>query len=353
MTNLDDAKELQRLDPEDMLRHIGKMPWQCQQAWQMAVGFSLPEDYGDINKIVFSGMGSSALGAELVSSLVEKEAKLTIFTCRDYDLPAFIDGKTLLVSCSYSGMTEETLSAFRQSLKTGAKKLVITTGGKLKDLAIENNVPVFSFVYDSQPRAALGFSLMACLGILQRLGLVSDKSADVNETVKVLTRLAKEAGETTASPDNPAKKLAESLYDKLTVIYAGGILSGVAHRWKTQINENSKAWAFYEISPELNHNAVVGYQFPLALTDKVAVVLLRSASLSQPIQRSYKAIGELLKKDKISCQFVDGEGDSPLSQVMSLLLLGDYASYYLAILNQIDPSPAPEIAYIKGKIKSG
>jgi len=150
---------------------------------------------------------------------------------------------------------------------------------------------------------------------------------------------------------NPAKQLANRLYGHLPIIYGADILSEVAHRWKTQLNENSKAWAFYEVFPELNHNAVVGYQFPPELASKIVVVLLRSAYLLKRIRLRYQATGRLLEQAKVSYQIVEGEGISQLSQIMNLVLLGDYISYYLAILYRIDPSPVEAIDFLKGQLK--
>jgi len=353
MINLDDAQVFQRFDPGGMLAFLHQMPRQFQQAWEMAINFDLPEDYRNVDKVVVLGMGSSAIGAELVSGLVAAEAKLPIFICRDYSLPAFVDARTLVIASSYSGMTEETISSFEQALKTEAKKMAITTGGRLKTIAAKANIPVFSFDYKAQPRVAIGFSFMAVLGSLQKLGFISDQSADVAETVLTLEELSQEIAEDVVLSRNPAKQLAGVLYGHLAVIYGAGILSGVARRWKTQLNENSKAWAFYELSPELNHNAVVGYKFPPELADKVLVVLLRSSFLPGEVQASYQVVCRLLEQDKVAYQIVEGRGKSRLSQMMSLLLFGDYLSYYLAILNQTDPTPISSISYLKGKLAKG
>ncbi|GAG00452.1 unnamed protein product, partial [marine sediment metagenome] len=164
-----------------MLERIHQIPELCQRAWQMAMNFKLPQDYSRVNKVVVLGMGGSAIGGDLVSNLVASEAKLPILVHRDYDLPAFIDGQTLVIASSYSGMTEETLSSFEQALETESKKLVITTGGRLKTMAEERNIPVFSFDYKAQPRTALPFSFLPILGFLQKLGFISDKSADMSE----------------------------------------------------------------------------------------------------------------------------------------------------------------------------
>ena len=347
---LDSPEIYKQYDPEGMLNRIHEFPRLCEQAWQMAMNFDLPSDYTRVDKVVILGMGGSAIGADLVASLVVPEAKLPITVCRGYELPAFTNAKTLVIASSYSGNTEETLSSFEQALKTGAKKLVITTGGKLKAVAEKRNIPVFSFDYKAQPRAALPFSLMPILCFLQRLGFISDKSQDLTETVSVLEQLSPRINEDIPLSQNPAKQLASKLYNHLPVIYGGGIVSEVAHRWKTQLNENSKAWGFYEVFPELNHNAVVGYQFPKELASKIVVVLLQSSLLPQRIQLRYQVTCQLLEQAGVSYQVVNGNGVSPLSQIMSLILFGDYVSYYLAMLHQIDPSPVKAINFLKEQL---
>ena len=351
--NLDDPQVYQQSDPEGMLARIGELPWQCEQAWQTAMSFDLPADYSSVNKVVILGMGGSAIGGDLISSLAASEASIPVLVHRGYNLPAFVDNQTLVIAASYSGNTEETLSAFEQALETGSKKLVSTTGGKLKAMAEDKGIPVSLITYKAQPRAALGFSALPILGFLQKLGFLSDKSTDVAETVTVLRELIKKIDEKAPLSRNPAKQLAERWYGCLPVIYGADTLTEVAHRWKTQVNENSKAWAFYEVFPELNHNAVVGYQFPRELAGKIKVVMLRSPSFNQRIQLRYRVTAELLKKAGVEYEFADGEGKSHLSQMMSLILFGDYASYYLAILYRIDPSPVEVINYLKDRLAQG
>ena len=152
---------------------------------------------------------------------------------------------------------------------------------------------------------------------------------------------------------NPAKQLAGRLHGRLPVVYGAGILAEAAHRWKTQINENGKAWAFYEVFPELNHNATVGYQFPPEVGSRVRVILLRSPSFNERVKLRYDVTCELLDRAKIAYEFVDSEGSSLLSQMMSLVLFGDYVSYYLAMLYRIDPSPVEAIAYLKEQLAKG
>jgi glucose/mannose-6-phosphate isomerase len=350
---LDDPRILKQYDPEGMLNHLHRLPQLCQQAWQMALSFKLPTDYADIDKVLVLGMGGSAIGGDLAASLTQDEARLAIIVCRGYELPAFTDARTLVIASSYSGNTEETLASFEKALKTDAKKLAIAAGGRLKTVAQKRDIPVFSFDYQAQPRAALPFSLLPVLCFLSRLGLISDKSPEVAEAVLVLEGLSSRIAETLPHAQNQAKQLASRLHNRLPVVYGAGITSEVAHRWKTQLNENSKSWAFHEVFPELNHNAVVGYQFPEELATRIVVVLLRSALLAERVRLRYQITSQLLERAGVSYQIIDGEGQSPLSQVMSLVLFGDYTSYYLAMLYKIDPSPVKAIDFLKQQLARG
>jgi glucose/mannose-6-phosphate isomerase len=350
MVDLDDEKIYKRIDPENMRGHLHRLPQQCSAAWDKAKEFQLPGDYADIDKIVILGMGGSAIGGDLVRSLFSSEKKPVIFVNRDYDLPAFVDEKTLVIASSYSGNTEETLSAFSQALKKNCKKLAITTGGELKKLADHAGVPVFIIDYVSQPRAALGYGFMSLLAFLQKLNFTGDKSSDVKAMVQDLEMLSEEFKETVPVGSNRAKQLAIKLHGKIAVIYGAGVLSQVAHRWKTQINENSKSWAFYEIFSELNHNAVVGYRFPGELASKIYVILLRCPSLHPRILIRYQVTSDLLEQSGIGHEIIDSRVKGDLNQMMGLIYLGDWVSYYLAMLSEIDPTPVKSIDYLKNRL---
>ena len=353
MKELDNPEIYGKYDPDNMRRHIRDFPELCFRAWQLASEFILPDNFDNINKIVILGMGGSAIGGDLVSSLVSNELKIPLVTYRSYQLPAYVDSQTLVIASSYSGNTEETLTTFTDSLKTGARHLVITTGGRLKTIAENNGVPVFHFDYKAQPRAALPFSLIPILIFLGKLGLVSDKSKDIVETITILKNLLKQINEGVPFKNNRAKKLAADLYCRLPVIYGAEITAEVAHRWKTQLNENGKSWAFHEVFPELNHNAVVGYQIPQEISAKITVVLLESNLLSEPVKKRFLLTGKLLEKAGVSYVSIKSFGISPLSQIMSLILTGDFVSYFLAILNKKDPTPVEAIDFLKSKLSLG
>lgn len=347
--NLDDAKVYQQYDTQGMMAHINNMPDFCEEAWRNAVNFKLTRDYENIDKVVILGMGGSAIGGDLVRGYVLNEATVPIIIPRDFGLPAFVDENTLVIASSCSGSTEETLSAFEQSFQTKAKKLAITTGGLLKPLAQAKNIPVFCFENQTPPRASLPYSLLPILCFLHRLGIISDKSSDVNDMVITLREVLKRINAGVPFEENQAKQLASTLYGHIPVIYGAEILSEVAHRWKTQFNENGKAWAFFEVFPELDHNAVSGINFPSDLAQKIVIIMLRSLYFSPLIQTRYELTCRLLDEMKIEYHFVDGMGNSPLSHVMSSVLMGDFTSFYLAMLYQIDPSPTKNIDFLKGQ----
>jgi glucose/mannose-6-phosphate isomerase len=348
MVDLDDLLIYRKLDPSGMLDHLHQFPGQCQLAWEKVSKFALPPEYSRVDKVVILGMGGSAIGGDLVRRLALAESRVPVWVHRDYGLPPFVDGNTLVIASSYSGETEETLSAFTESLQTPAKKLAITTGGKLKKLAKKEGVPVFSIDYQAPPRAAFPHSFIPLVGIFQKLGLLGDKSADLKQALDILNQLSEDLLETNPLAANPAKQLATRLWGHLVVVYGGEVLSEVARRWKAQLNENSKAWAFFELFPELNHNAVAGYKFPPDLKDKIFVVLLHSSSLSPRSRLKYKATAELLARSGVSHEQVEALGETALAQMMSLVLLGDYVSFYLAVLNETDPTALEAVDFIKG-----
>jgi glucose/mannose-6-phosphate isomerase len=350
MINLNDPEVHRKLDPSGMRERIRELPYQCLRAWQQALDFKLPANYRRVNKVVVLGMGGSAIGGDLLSSLASLESKTPITVSRDYTLPAFVDAKTLVIASSYSGMTEETLSAFTQALETPAKKLVITTGGKLREMAEQNRIPLFTIDYKSPPRAALAHSFIPLLGICQKLGIVSDKSKDVAEMGKVLQDMQDSIDENSPLKSNPAKQLANRLHRHLAVIYGAGFVSTAAQRWKTQINENSKAWAFFEILPELNHNSVVGYEFPAELAKSIFVVFLRSPRLHPRTLLRYKLTAEMLSQRKVSHETIEAQGKSALAQMMSLVYFGDWVSYYVALLYRTDPYPVKIIDFLKKRL---
>jgi glucose/mannose-6-phosphate isomerase len=347
MSVLDDLAAYQRIDRDNTRTIIRDLPRQCRVAWREAQALELPPDYRDVNKVVILGMGGLVIAGDFLRSLVALESPVPIFVHREYGLPRLVDGRTLVIAMSYSGDTEETISAFEVALGTPAKKLVMATGGRLLDMAQSNGIPAFAFSYKSTVRGALGFGLMPLLAIAEKLGIVRGKADDVEEAAILMEHMAGRIAEHIPLKRNHAKHLAQRLEGYLPVIYGAGILTEVAHRWKTQFNENSKLWSFWEELPEANHNAIVGYKLPKEIAGRTFVIFLRCAALHPRIRLRYDFTHRLLHEGGVINEIVDAEGKSPLAQMLSTTFFGDYVSLYLAIRAGVDPSPTTAIAGLK------
>jgi len=349
--NLDDSTRFSELDPGGMLERVGELPQQCRAAWALAQALEWPPTYGAFRHVVILGMGGSAIGGALLQGLVAGECAVPITIVRGYTLPAFVRGPdTLAIACSHSGNTEETLSALGDALEKGARPVVITTGGKAAALAQERGVPLVRYDYPSQPRAALGYSFTLLLGLFCRLGLVRDHSADLDEATQVMEAWQAEIEPAVPTARNAAKSLAGRLCDRQPVVYGAGFLAAVANRWKTQFNENGKHWAFFDVLPELDHNSVVGLGIPQAVRDRVLVLMLRS-NLDHPrVRVRWDVTRELLEREGVANETLQARGRSRLAHMLSLIHFGDYASFYLAMLNGVDPTPVETIAFLKRRL---
>jgi len=333
-------------DAWGMKAHLLALPQQCLLAYRKGLALRLPEGYWKVDKVVLAGMGGSATAGDLLAGLAGEEG-LPVLVHRDYGPPPFHDQRTLAIFSSYSGNTEETLSSFLASLKSPSRKLALTSGGRLGELAKREGIPVFSIEYKAPPRAAVGYSFLGLVGALEGLGLLQDKSAEVAEMVEVLEKMAGALG---MEKRNPALTLARRLARRLVVVYGTGFLQGVARRWKTQLNENAKCWAFFDTLPEAHHNSVVGYPFPAAVKARSLVMLLSSPLLLPRHRLRLEITREVLQREGVAYEEMVGEGETVLSQMMGLLYLGDWVSYYLAGLYGVDPSPTPTIDLLKERL---
>lgn len=351
--NLDDLQRTKQLDADHMIDHIHAMPDHIESTWARAQTLPLPNTFAQIDKMVICGMGGSAIGGELAAAAIADQCRVPIAVSRGYDLPAYATGEgTLVVACSHSGNTEETLAAFALAEARGVQRMAICTGGALRDRAQRAGVVTWTYDYAAQPRAALGFSLALLLALMSRLGLARDLGNDVAEAAAIMRVMTDSLRPETPAVQNPAKQLAGALLGYIPVVYGAGIMASVARRWKTQFNENSKAWAHFEVMPELNHNAVVGLTLPAGLKDKVRVVMLRSAFDSPRVAQRFEETAKLYQQPgvEIGVETVRAQGQSRLAQMLSALRLGDYVSFYLAMAGGVDPTPIGPIALLKEKL---
>ncbi|MCX6821385.1 MAG: bifunctional phosphoglucose/phosphomannose isomerase [Candidatus Aenigmarchaeota archaeon] len=319
-----------------MIETIKKYPEMCADAIKLAEKVDIP-DY-KFDKIVVCGMGGSAVSGDLLKDLLKNRISIPIAVCRDYHLPAYVDEKTLTFCISYSGNTEETLSQFVDCIKKKSKIIGISSGGKLEEWCKRFKLPYVSIPSGYQPRSALPYLLFSMIVCLQKNGVVNLQK-EIDETIELLKRIKTDS----------IKKLANSMKDSTIIVYSSDEFSGVARRVKTQINENSKMPAKYDVFPELDHNEIVGYQNE-RLNKNCFVLILRDKDEPEEIKARIEITKGLIKDKVKGMEEIWAEGKSKLARMMSLIFLGDALSYELAVLNDVDPVEVENIGILKKKL---
>ena len=348
---LDDVGAMARSDPADMLGAVAAFPDQVVDGWRRSRALDLPG--GRPASVAVLGMGGSAIGGDLVKAIWSDRLSVPLEVVRGYDLPAWVGRDTLVVASSYSGATEETVSAFGQALERRCPVAVITTGGPLGDVARATGLPVVVCPGGGTPRSSVGRSLTVLAGLLERAGVLAVDEAVIEAGAAAARAMVARCRPLVPTAQNPAKQLAWAALDRLVVIAASGPLAPVARRWKAQINENSKATAVYEELPEASHNTVVGYEQPDSLRDHMLVVILTAASDHPRNALRAGLLAELLATARIGHQVVPVDGEGRLAQALSAAVLGDYVSVYLAFTYGLDPTPVAVIDHIKERLAAG
>jgi glucose/mannose-6-phosphate isomerase len=346
---LDSPAVLARIDREDMLGRVRDLPRQLAGARQAALAVPLDERHRAVDRIVVLGMGGSAIGADLVAAAAGERLRVPLVVHRDYQLPAGLGDRTLVVASSHSGDTIETVTAAAQARARKLPLVVIATGGALGRQAESDGTPWLRYDFPGQPRAALGWSV----GLLHELLIAADLMADpdpLGPVVAVLDDVLERMAPGVETEANRAKQLAWSVFGRIPVVYGAGLMTPVARRWKTQFNENAKAWASYEPMPEANHNSIEGSINPRELADAPFVIEVRDPTESDQITARYRVVEELLGEHATNRATVWAEGPSPLARVMSAVAWGDLVSVYLAILYQTDPTPVTLLAMLKERL---
>ena len=347
---LDSISRIKQYDKSGMLELIESFPEQCQDAKNIGYDFQLPEGFKTkYRNIVCVGLGGSAIGADLVRSYIANKAPIPFFVSRNYTLPDFVDDQTLVIASSYSGNTEEVLSAYRCARNRGSETIAITSGGKLSKIAKDDGVRVLNIPAGFPPRAALGYSFFPLLILLSKIGIIKDQAFFIDEAIRNLKKLKdKRLGRNINTKDNQAKRIANEIYGRLPVIYsASDRIDSVVTRWRGQLAENAKTLASSHFFPELNHNEIVGWENPKPILKNSAVIILRDAQDHPRVSKSMGIAKGIFRKYKINVIEVRSSGKELLARMLSLVYIGDYVSFYLSVLNEIDPSPVERIVYLK------
>ncbi len=351
--SLDAADIYTRLDPHGLLGRIEGLPEQIAGAWRAARALDLPERYRGATEIVVLGMGGSGIGGALLQALaVDLGARTPVRVVRGYRLPASVGGNALVLVSSNSGATEETVDAFGQAIECGAMCVAITTGGRIAGMAREAGTPLLSFTWEGEPRSALGWSFASLLSICGTLGLLPDLDSELPSALDQMRAVGRGIGRDAPEASNQAKQLARRVTGRLPVFIGAEAMTPVAYRWRTQVNENGKSWAIADELPEMNHNAPVGYGLPQRIVPLLHAVLLKHASVHRRIALRIDATRDQMRRAGISAEVVEIAGDSLLTQMLCGLMLGDYVSYYLGLLNGVEPSPVGPLIELKSYLAS-
>lgn len=352
---LDDLSALQALDSANMLGHIDGLPEQFAKAWQHAQGLPLADDLAHVERVVICGMGGSAIGGDVLAAFAAEHLALPITVSRGYHLPGWvIDDSTLVIVSSYSGNTEETLSAYEQATQSGAQVIGLTTGGSLADQLKANSQTAWVFPDEiGHPRAAIGWSVALLLALVWRLGWVEGLDESFTAAVDVLKTQRERLKADVPLADNPAKQLATALYNKVPMFVGAGAFEPIARRWKGQFNENANTLAIFETLPEMNHNAVVGIEQPQAVIQNLAAVFLTASEIDHPrVRLRHQLTAQLMQNADITTKTFEPAGESLLEQMLVAIQFGDYLSFYTAMLYDVDPAIIAPIKSLKQALKN-
>jgi len=352
MHRLDNRDIIAKLDASDMLKLISGLPDQCAEAYEIGKGCDISRPDRKFDNIVFAGLGGSAIGADLARVYLQKELKLPVVVSRNYTLPGFVGKNTILFCSSYSGNTEETLSSFEDGLKRGAYIVTLGSGGKLKERSIKNGFRHVDIPSGYPPRTAIGFMSISVLTILSKLGFIKDKKKEVDGLISALIGLRdKEIGAGVSFEKNIAKKMAASLHDRYCIIYGtSDSTEAISIRWRGQIAENSKGLASSHVLPEMNHNEIVGWEFPKALLKDFKVIILKDKDDHPRTLKRIEISGAIIKDSGAEIFEFERNEESLLARLFSLIYIGDFTSYYLALSNGIDPTPVKKVDYLKAEL---
>jgi len=352
------TKPAPQLDAANMHDTLYRMPEQIKEAVEIGESAPIFRQTSVSNRYAMFGLGGSAIGADLLRSYAgatEGGHHLNMSVHRGYNVPGWLDSDTNVIVSSYSGETEETLSAFEDARKRTMRMLAITTGGSLHKRCITYGVPVVTIPPGYQPRCALAYSFFPLLTILGRYGAFDAKGVrmntrGINETLREIEALRDLYSSKLAK--NPALTLAKHLQTTIPVVYsASDRMDAVNLRWRGQIQENAKHLAFGNLLPEMNHNEINGWQHPKTYTKKFHAIFLRDQDDHARVKLRFDVTKDIIKGAVEGFTVVEGTGKSLLTRMFTSIYLGDWVSYHLAILDKEDPSPVPVIQQLKSKLK--
>jgi len=338
---LDDANQIQTIDKQNMAGHILDLPNQIVTSLKKAKEIHLPQSYHSFDNVCLVGMGGSATAADILVNQSLKDIKKPTAVLRQMELPGWVDENSLVVLISHSGETKEILEAFKDASSREAKIIAIAERGKLQEMGEIEKAVIFDYDTEACPRASLGYQFGYLTHISNELGLLPE--IKLEEATALMQKVNQQLKPGSPTEENIAKHLAFCVYDHQPIILASGILKSISRRWKNQFNENAKSFTSFDSLPEAMHNSIEGTSFPARAKGDNFYILLKNSFNNPFIDMRFNAWANVLDNKKIQYEIIEAKGQGIWSQKFSLVLLGDWVSYYLAILNNTDPTPVPTI----------
>jgi len=341
---------LSKLDKQDMYGKILKFPSMIGHSILITSELHMPR-VGEPDAVVCCGMGGSGMGLDLVKAWLVDEATVPIEVVKDYRLPGYASAKTLACVVSYSGDTEEALSCMRDAFKRGSKFLSISSGGEVEEFCSKHDTPHLKVPPDLPPRSALPYLFVPIIKLLQDNGVIPPKKMkEVEESARPVEMEVQAVRIDVPSFRNEAKTLASTLRGRFPAIYGHGILGSIGLRFRQQLNENAKMYAINNNFPELDHNELEASHF--VNNERAIVVILRSRFESDQVARTIDASRDIFRSKGQTVLEVRAQGDTPISEALSLTVKLDMTSLYLALLNGVDPVSTPSIWALKERLSS-
>jgi glucose/mannose-6-phosphate isomerase len=327
-----------------MPQHLEDALWRVESAGlEPALGSS-----DELGPLLICGMGGSAIGGDLAAAVLGERTLRPLRTVRGYELPMWAAPSSVVLCASYSGNTEETLACYEAAGALGAIRVAVTTGGRLGAAAREDGVPVIPLPAGLQPRAAVAYMLVSALEVAALSGVGLHVKTEIDAAASSLVDLAAEWGPD-APADSLAKRVAQRLHKTCVCVYGAGPTAPIAMRWKTQLNENAKVPAFWAELPEADHNEICGWDSASSLGSFMAV-FLEDSDQHPRVRQRVELTASLIESEAAGTLRLESRGVNRVERVLSLVLLGDLMSVYLAVLRGVDPTPVPMIERLKAEL---
>ena len=346
------ADEIARVDTSNQLGDVLSLPSQLEDAlWRVeTAGLDRNEELGRGGEapLLVCGMGGSAVGGDLAAASLANRLTRPLVTVRGYELPPWASPESVVLCASYSGGTEETLACYEAAGALGATRVAVTTGGALASQARTDGVPVIGIPSGLQPRASVAYMLVSVLEVAAFAGVAPRVRTEIDASSAALRQLADEWGPE-AGEGNLAKEIAGGARDSCVCVYGAGPTAAVAYRWKTQLNENAKLPAFAGELPEADHNEIVGWESASELGSFLAV-FLEDSDQHPRVRQRIELTAHLIESQAAGTVRLESRGSTAVERVMSLVLLGDLVSIYLAVLRGTDPTPVGAIERLQDEL---